>query len=182
MYGLINRAIKDLITQNYGEDCWNEVKRMANVDIEEFVGMSTYPDDITYNLVEAASQKTGLSQEEVLMAFGEYWITFTAEKGYGQILNAAGTNFVECLQNLNLLHSQIQAMMPELNPPRFKCTDITDHSLRLHYYSNRPGLSNMVIGLLKGLGKKFQTSIEVDLESPSPESGHVVFSIRFEQK
>jgi hypothetical protein len=182
MYGLINQAVKDLITQNYGEESWEEIKNLANVDIEEFVGMSTYPDSMTYQLVGAASQKLGLSQEEILVAFGEYWILFTAEKGYGPILSAAGDNFLEFLQNLNQLHSRIQTMMPELEPPRFECTDITDHSLRFHYHSNRPGLSDLVMGLLNGLGKRFQVSLKVNKEAPLPESKSTVFFINFESE
>jgi hypothetical protein len=180
MYGLINQAIQDLIIQNYGEKSWEEIKHLAHVDIDDFVGMSTYPDSMTYQLIEATSQKLGLSQEEILLAFGEFWILFTAEKGYGSILDAAGDNLAEFLQNLNQLHSRIQTMMPELIPPRFECTDVTSQSLRFHYYSNRPGLSDLVMGILIGLGKRFKVNIKVDKEPSLPETKSTVFFISLE--
>ncbi len=49
--------------------------------------MKPYPDDLTYKLVGAACEVLNASAEDVLKAFGEYWILFTAEKGYGEMLN-----------------------------------------------------------------------------------------------
>ena len=66
MYGLINQGIHDLAVQIGGEDLWREIKTIAGVDIEAFVGMDTYPDDVTYRLVEAASAAMGISPAEVL--------------------------------------------------------------------------------------------------------------------
>ena len=52
--------------------------------------------------------------------------------------------------------------MPELKPPKFWCTDITNNSITIHYKSDRSGLSHLVIGLIRGVGKKFEISIEVE--------------------
>ena len=92
---------------------------------------------------------------------GEYWVTYTADGDYKDIFNMAGNTFVTFLQNLNTLHTRVGAIMPNLNPPSFTCTDIGKNSLRLHYYSTRVGLSSMVIGLLKGLGNRFKMVVEV---------------------
>ena len=59
------------------------------------------------------------------------------------------------------MHAHIGTVFPNLQPPSFQCTDITDHSMRLHYYSERAGLAPMVIGLLKGLGTMFNQPIAV---------------------
>ena len=44
---------------------WREIKATAGVDLEAFVGMHTYPDDVTYRLVEAASAVMHISSAEV---------------------------------------------------------------------------------------------------------------------
>ena len=61
MYGLVNKAIEDLVVSNFGEDKWEAIKAKAGVDVEVFVSNEAYPDDITYNLVGAASEENPTS-------------------------------------------------------------------------------------------------------------------------
>lgn len=155
MYGLVNRALEDLLRKRCGDAAWESVKRRAGVDVEVFIRMDAYPDDVTYRLVGAAVEETGIPAAELLRAFGEYWTLYTADEGYGGLLDAAGYTLMDVLENLNELHQQVALAYPHLNPPRFECTDRTDRSITLHYYSHRPGLAPMIAGLVEGLGKRF---------------------------
>ncbi len=60
--------------------------------------------------------------------------------------DAAGSNLWEFLGNLDDLHSRVGLMYPKLKPPSFRCKQISDTSLELHYESERPGLASLVIG------------------------------------
>ena len=162
MYGLVNRAIEDLVTQAHGREIWEEIKRVAEVDIDVFVRMEAYPDDISYRLVAAASQVLDCSADKVLGDFGRYWTQYTGREGYGEILDAAGSTLWEFLFNLDELHSRVGLIYPNLCPPSFSCTDVTEEQLNLHYYSQREGLAPMVIGLLEGLSLMFDTPIKVE--------------------
>ena len=164
MYGMVNKAMQDLIVAQFGEDKWQEIKNKANLHIESFVCMNAYPDEITYRLVDAASEVLDLPSDKLYEAFGDYWITYTAQEGYGEMLKLAGESFVEFLQNIDNLHTRVGLSFTQLQPPRFDCSQITDKSLRLHYWSERKGLAPMVIGLLKGLGKRFDTEVSVSLD------------------
>ena len=166
MYGLINRAVQDLVTTKFGAQKWEEIKEKSEINVPVFVGMNTYPDEITYKLVAAASSVLGLTQTQVLEAFGEYWILYTAKEGYGQLLSMSGNSFVEFLQNMNNLHARVQLSFPKLKAPSFECSDITAESMRLRYYTERPGLAPLVVGLLRGLGKKFATAVEIVHDKP----------------
>jgi hypothetical protein len=161
VYGLVNQAIEDLVRSNQGDATWEVIKQRAGVQTEAFLGMEEYPDDVTYKLVQAAAEILNTHREEFLRAFGEYWVLYTAKKGYGEMLTAAGKNLQEFLQNLDTLHTRVGVIMPNLQPPSFGCTEVSDHSLNLHYYSHRQGLAPMVIGLVQGLGKMFGTETEV---------------------
>jgi len=44
-------------------------------------------------------------------AFWEYWILFTAEKGYGEMLNLAGSTLPDFLKNLDMLHGRVNNLM-----------------------------------------------------------------------
>ena len=93
MYGLVNQAIEDLVRAYHGGTAWELIKQTAQLQIEAFIGMEQYPDDVTYKLVDAASEVLGVPREEVLQSFGEHWVLFTAKKGYGEILSTVATPY-----------------------------------------------------------------------------------------
>ena len=161
MYGLVNKAVEELARGVAGDEGWERIKLRAEVREVEFVGLTAYPDELTYRLVAAASEELGMPAEDVLAAFGEHWVRYTAEQGWGPMLAAAGDSLPTFLIGLDSLHARIRLTMPALVPPSFRCTDVTDTSLRLHYHSHRDGLAPMVTGLLRGLGARFDTPVGV---------------------
>jgi len=178
MYGLVNQAIEDLVRSNHDDATWEVIKQRAEVQTEAFLGMEEYPDDVTYRLVQAAAEVLNTPPEEFLRAFGEYWVLYTAKKGYGEMLTMAGKNLPEFLRNLDTLHTRVGVIMPNLQPPSFVCTEVSEHSLHLHYYSHRQGLASMVIGLVRGLGKMFGTETEVHhIKGHNTGEDHDVFYI-----
>jgi hypothetical protein len=179
MYGLVNKAVEQMICTHFGAATWETIKQRAGVETAAFLSMNQYPDEITYRLVDAASQTLGQSHADVLRAFGRYWTLYTAAEGYGGLLTLTGDSLRELLQNLDNLHARVGLSYPQLRPPSFQCADAGDGSLLLHYYSERPGLAPMVVGLLEGLAERFQTPLEITLAA-SREQGddHDIFRIR----
>jgi hypothetical protein len=147
MYGLVNLAIQGLLTQEFGLDMWIQIKEKAGVEEEKFISMQNYDDSITYNLVGAASELTQIPAEGLLEAFGRYWVLYTAQHGYKDMLSMSGDNFEEFLRNLNQLHVRVGSTMPGLKPPKFDIESKGDKDLKLVYKSKIDGLTPMVIGL-----------------------------------
>jgi len=175
MYGLVNKAVVDLVVSKFGQDTWNAIKKKAEIDVDHFVSMDGYPDDVTYRLVGAASEVLKLPAEKVLEAFGEHWVLYTAQEGYGPMLDASGKTLREFLENLDALHARVALTMPELRPPRFRLVPVDDTTMQLEYYSTRQGLAPMVIGLLRGLSIRFNTPLDV---THTPRDGHDEFTLR----
>ncbi len=71
----------------------------------------------------------------------------------------------------------------EFKPPSFVVEDISEAVYRLHYRSSRKGLESFVVGILKGIRKRFDTNIEIEVESREElEVGdHVIFELKFPQ-
>mgnify|MGYP002777753412 CR=1 FL=1 len=183
MYGLVNKAIQDMVCRYHGEAIWERIKQLADLeDLDFFISMEAYPDDVTHRLVGAACKVLGMSGEEVLKAFGEYWVTYTAEEGYGELLNSAGKSLPEFVENLDNLHARVGLSFPQLRPPSFDCEHSSETAMDLHYHSDREGLAPMVIGLLHGLGKRFHTQVQVS-QTQFREQGadHDVFAIQYDQ-
>ena len=180
MYGLVNRAVQDLICERFGAETWECIKQRAGVDVDVFISMDGYPDDVTYKLVGAASEELETPAAHLLEAFGEYWTLYTAREGYGELLRMGGDSFQAFLENLHDLHTHIALSFPHLQPPSFWLTDLTDDSARLHYQSQRTGLAPMVVGLVKGLGRMFDTPVVVEhVRRREDGADHDEFVIRY---
>jgi hypothetical protein len=121
-----------------------------------------------------------ISPGSILEAFGEYWILYTADEGYGDLMNLTGSTFVEFLSNLDMLHYRINNIMPELQAPQFSTRNETENSVELEYRSHREGMIPMLYGLIKGLGKRFEITVSIDhIEHKSATSDCHVFLIKW---
>ena len=161
MYGLINKAVRELVRSEFGDDAWGRIRSAAGVEEDDFVSMQQYDDDVTYALVSAASEELGVPAEKVLETFGSYWVRYVGHENYGHLMDAAGQSLPEFLSNLDQMHARVMLTFPDLKPPSFRVTDQSEDRLRLHYYSQRKGLAPLVTGLLDGLALQFDTPIEV---------------------
>jgi Haem-NO-binding len=178
MYGIVNKAIEDLIKENFGEEAWNNILKRSGIDIDFFIGNEPYDDDITFKLAIAAADVTGLSLQEVLRAFGEWWVLRTSKEKYGGLMEAGGASLREFLINLPVFHNRVMLIYPKLTPPEFSVTDLTESSISVHYFSSRQGLQEFVKGILQGLGKLYKVPVTVDLIA-SRQNGddHDVFKV-----
>lgn len=180
MYGIVNKAIEDLVKVNFGEDIWEAVKKRSGVEVDYFLSNEPYDDDITYKLAGAVSEEMNMSIGKVFEAFGEWWILKTGLEKYGGLMQAGGKNLREFLVNLPLFHNRIMLMYPKLTPPEFKISDIEESSVHVHYFSKREGLQEFVRGLLSGLGKMYETPVEITLlETRDTGSHHEIFKVNW---
>lgn len=162
MYGLVNLAVQELICSQFGDEMWKQVCQLAGVEGLTFNRMQPYPDELTYKLVGAVSQSLGITPDDALATFGEFWVLYTGRSGYGHMFELAGRNMHDFLHNLDSLHSRVGQNFTALTPPSFQCEPAEYGMQRLHYHSDRAGLCPMVRGLLVGLGKHFETPVRIE--------------------
>lgn len=177
MYGLVNKAVEGLICAQFGRSTWERIRERAKVEEGDFVSMQAYDDDVTHRLVAAASEVLQTSPEAILEGFGEYWITYTADEGYGAMMEAFGATLEDFLQNLNDLHSRIAATMQQLRPPAFQYAAADNGDLLVRYESERDGLAPMVLGLLRGLTRRYRRSLDVCQIATKAEAGADIFRL-----
>ncbi|MBM3989225.1 MAG: heme NO-binding protein [Planctomycetes bacterium] len=179
MYGMINKAVEGLVRQRFGDAMWHKIRSGANLPDEPFLSMEQYPDETTYALVSTAAKELGANSEDILKEFGRYWMTYTAELGYGELLRSSGRNLPEFLKNLDALHTRVQMSMNHLRPPSFAVTDETADSIVLHYHTERPSLAPLVVGILEALGERFEVEIDIRHERTAAPRPHDVFHLRW---
>jgi hypothetical protein len=180
MYGLVNKAFEQFVKQRYGDDRWERIRKISQLEVEFFHNMRPYPDQISYQLVGAMSEELQIPVEEVMRMVGRYWLQHTGAEGYGDLLKLSSDTFQEVLLGLNQMHTRIKLLYGQLQPPSFEVTDVTDDGLLLHYRSKRPGLAWFVVGLVEELGTRYKTEVSVELvQQRELGADHDVFQIRF---
>jgi hypothetical protein len=178
MYGIVNKAIEELVTENFGAEKWELIKERSGVDIDLFISNEPYDDDVTFKLAVAASVEMKITVSAVLEAFGEWWILRTGKEKYGYLLESGGDSLREFLINLPLFHNRVMMIYPKLTPPEFKISDVESTSLHVHYFSKRTGLKDFVTGLLLGLGKFYGCPVTLQLlESRDEGANHEIFKV-----
>jgi hypothetical protein len=155
VYGLINKAVQEVVMGQVGRERWLKICEQASLKNPVFVSFEQYPDEQTYALVGAAAAEMNRPATDLLEEIGEYWSRFTAQEGYGHLLDLAGSDFAAVISRLNDLHARLTVTLPELRPPSFECSRKEDGTIVLRYFSERAGLAHLVIGLLKGLAHRF---------------------------
>ncbi|XP_058064378.1 guanylate cyclase soluble subunit beta-1 [Anopheles bellator] len=163
MYGFVNYALELLVLKNFGVDIWEQIKKKAQVTMEgQFLVRQIYEDDITYNLIEAAVDILNIPAGDILELFGKTFFEFCQDSGYDKILQVLGATPRDFLQNLDALHDHLGTLYPGMRAPSFRCTE-TDGQLVLHYYSERPGLEHIVIGIVKAVASKLH-GVDVEIK------------------
>lgn len=178
MYGLVNRAIEQLVVSTKGEPAWQQVCARAGVAPGGFVAMCPYDDSLTYALVHAVSEELGMPPEQVLEAFGEYWILYTADEGYAELMQSAGNDMRSFLGNLDDMHGRVESIFPQMKLPRFRVEILEGDVLRVLYGSDREGLAPMVTGLLRGVALRFGQRVVVrHIVTRGPDASEDVFLV-----
>jgi hypothetical protein len=180
MYGIVNKAIQELVESEFGTEMWSKIHLRSGIREDYFISNEAYDDDITYKLAGAVSEETGMSLQDVLIAFGEFWVLKTGKEKYGSLMEAGGENLREFLVNLPNFHSRVMLYYPKLTPPEFHVSDVEERSINLHYISKREGLKDFVRGLLQGLAKLYDTDVEITLLTCREEgSPHEIFNVKW---
>jgi hypothetical protein len=180
MYGLVNKAIREMMLARTSHQVWCATLESAGIDEDAFVISESYADEITFSLTKAASQTLNISVDQFLRDLGHWWIRQTAVRDYPHLMHAAGTSLKDFLLRLPDLHTRIGIIFPRLQPPEFACSDIGPVSLRLHYRSHRQGLVPFLIGLLEALALHFKTPLRITHETREGAStGHEIFLLEW---
>jgi guanylate cyclase soluble subunit beta len=171
MFGWINDCTEKLIVSKFGLETWHEVKKKAGCLVEDggFVRHEYYPDESTVQLVVAASGILGLTVDQVLEAFGTYFMEFTRAEGFENLLQCQGNTLQSWLSNMNALHDHLESSLPRgMVKPVFWCEDDDDNNegaMIFHYYSKRGNLLvPIVVGVVKEVARyHFELAVEMEM-------------------
>jgi hypothetical protein len=167
MRAQIYLCLAELVKSKFGDDKWNAILKASGLDSRDkymryFNGFDIL-DAKFLEIVKNLCMILNLSQEQASDAFGEYWIAEYASKIYGDYYSEH-RDIRSFIKGLDGIHAQITdsspGMMEPARPPRFDITVIDENTWQVHYKSKRM-LIDFYTGLIRGIGKYFNTPLEV---------------------
>lgn len=172
MYGMVNRALKALLCEQHGEAIWQQIRQKAEVEQNDFASMTPYEDAITYQLAGAASEILDVPIDDLLKAFGVYWIEFAGKSSYALLLDQAGDTMGEILAGLDQMHTRLSLAFPDLLAPEFQVVSNDGDTIILRYHSPRPALAPFVCGLIEGLALRIGVTVDIEVIEPKSEGNN----------
>ncbi len=166
MKSVIPMAIQETFVKHFGEKEWPLVLKKAGFDPDNvFYGHRDTPDEKVVALLGAIMELKSMSMKDLSDAFGDHWVNHFAAKHYFAFYQRA-RNAKEFILKMNEVHDKIGSKVDGSKPPKFTFEEKPDGSLEMGYISDR-NLIDLVIGLVKGVGKKFNETIHVTKLSES---------------
>ena len=184
MFGLLYQSLERMLIKRFGQEIWDEIKEMIDlnekdVTTEYTFGIHTiYDDKYALDLVNAASEVLGLKQDLILELFGEQFIQFCHEAGYGKILSCLAPNLKDFLATLDTLHEHLTDTYPGMKPPSFTCSE-NESGLIVTYDSARMGLESVVVGIIKSIARGiFQQEVVLEVHQKQRPNDPARFTVQ----
>ena len=173
MKGFIVKCLSDLVKSYYGEHKWKEILLQAGENPQKAIFATSDIDDKTvFNLIENTSKVLNLTKEETCDAFGDYWVNTYAPQMYGMYYSKF-QNAKQFITGMDKVHETVTKSMVNARPPRFTFEEVDENTIIVTYISTR-NMIDFYIGLAKGVGKYFNTPI--DIKKLSEEKVKLTFS------
>jgi len=185
MYGLIFENFSGYIKVKYGEDAWDNVRRLANIDSPTFSIHQVYPEQLLGKIAKKTFTTLGCNADEFFEGMGFYFVEFAAQYGYGDVLALLGRELRDFLNGLDNLHEYLKFSYPRIRAPSYFVDNESPQGLMLHYRSKRRGFTTYTIGQLKAVAEtyyKIEMAIEVKESEIKFDTVHVSFQMTFDNK
>jgi len=185
MYGLIFENFSGYIKIKYGEDAWDNIRRLSNIDSPTFSIHQVYPEQMLGKIAKKTFTTLGCNADEFFEGMGYYFVAFAAQYGYGDVLALLGRELRDFLNGLDNLHEYLKFSYPRIRAPSYFVDNETPQGLMLHYRSKRRGFTTYTMGQLKAVAEtyyKIDMAIEVKESEIKFDTVHVSFQLTFDNK
>ena len=160
MKGVIVLALKEMVIATYGIDKWKNALAKAGIGEEPLImPISNVDDQIFLRVVNSLCEVLNISFIQAADAFGDYWVTVYSQKMYRVYYENVKTA-KEFLLKMDSVHVASTKSIPDANPPRFEYEWKDEKTLIMKYKSQR-GLIDLMVGLIKGVGKLYKEDLKV---------------------
>lgn len=165
MKGVIVKCLADLVTEKFGKEKWEEILEQSGLEgTTVFLATENVVDATVLKILNSTCNVLGINLQEAADAFGEYWVCNFAPKIYSMYYK--GVNSAkDFLTKMDKVHEISTQNIPDAKPPRFGYQWKDDRTLIMTYNSKR-GFIDIMIGLIKGVGKYYNENLKITKLGP----------------
>lgn len=165
MKGTVHKCVEKLITGKFGAEKWQACLTYVGLDEDHFFMMNDDVDEpLTMKLItEAIPSVCNLSVQQVLDAFGQYWVNDYTSKIYAPYYEGC-TCSKDLILKLDFIHRSVTEKIPNSRPPRLSYQWLDSNTLSVTYVSER-GLIDLFVSIAKGVGTYYKEDLKITKKS-----------------
>lgn len=159
MKGIIFNLLEKFITQNWGEEQYDEILGECSLQTKEpFVGPGTYPDEDLVAIVTKAVEKLAVPLPDALRAFGKFCFPELAKRY--PVFVTPYRHPKPFLQTVDsIIHVEVKKLYEDAKLPRFYYDDPAPDRLVIVYESERR-MCQVMEGLIEGVAEFYHSPIQ----------------------
>lgn len=154
MHGIILTGLKTFVTESYDRDTWHSICDRADLARRMFVPVTTYPDELVYDIVGSAAAVSGEDAADLQRAFGRFIVPKLVSTYDVHIDDGwSGLDLIENVEEH--IHKALRAKQgAEFEPPAIDARRIDEDSVVVRYGSDRE-LCGVAKGIIDGVGEHY---------------------------
>jgi hypothetical protein len=180
MKGIIFNLLEQVITDERGDDAWDDLLESAGLD-GVYTSLGNYPEAQLIKLIHMASALLERRPEDVLRLFGEKAIPLLAQR-YPVFFEGHESTRTFLLTLNDVIHPEVRKLYPGADVPDFSYDTSERDALTMVYTSPRRFCA-LAEGLIQGAASHFSERIAI-AQSECMHRGDVrcVFRIAFDRQ
>ncbi len=161
MKGIVFTALNDLVEAQFGMEMWESILDQVHPESGGiYTSVEDFSDDELFAMVAALSEKTEITQTDLLQVFGRYLFSVLISRHPVFVDNEP--DYFEFLKSIDgVIHKEVNKLYTNPNLPKMDWQQDDPDLLILSYTSPRK-LCYLAVGLIEGAAAYYDTEIEFD--------------------
>lgn len=176
MKGIIFTEFLELVENKFGLEVVDQIiEQSKSPSNGVYTSIGTYDFSEMLGLLQALSEHSGLSIDDLLLTYAEHFFSVLATS-YPDLINTY-KDPIEMLSSIeNHIHVEVQKIYPEAELPTFEILEKFDNKLVMIYKSSR-AMYSFGLGLMHKTFEHFDTTASISYEKLAEDGTEVKFSI-----
>lgn len=156
MKGIVFNLLEHVVTEDRGEDAWDQILDSAGSD-GAYTAVGSYPDEQFMALVSSACERLDLEPDQLVRWFGKRAMPLFAAR-YPSFFegHTSARSFVLTLNDV--IHPEVRKLFPGADVPYFHFESPSEGTVELGYVSPRK-LCSFAEGLVEGAAAHFGETV-----------------------
>ncbi|GAK74939.1 guanylate cyclase-related protein [Nonlabens ulvanivorans] len=176
MKGIVFTEFLDLVEEKFGLGMVDQIIEQSELPSNGvYTSIGTYSFAEMLQLIQNLSANTGLSIDQLLLAYGEHFFN-VIENSYPGLL-ATYKDPIEMLSSIeNHIHIEVRKIYPDAELPTFEVLEKSDQHLVMIYKSSR-AMHHFGLGLMNRTFAHFEMTSNIQIEKIKEDGTEVKFTI-----